>query len=94
MIKDVQQILAGSEQYASERLITNIYAHDVDDNITKIIGCFWNKYKSFQINTGIYSRLITREKHDKNGHLLGFLPHILFKPFTNICTSFVNILLY
>ena len=43
MIKDVQQILAGSEQYASERLITNIYAHDVDDNITKTIGCFWKK---------------------------------------------------
>ena len=37
------------------------------------------------------------EKRDKYGHLLGFVPHTydcLFDPFTNICTSFRNNLLY
>ena len=32
---------------------------------------------------------VLREKHDKNGHLLRFVPHTYFRlsnPFTNICT--------
>ena len=40
---------------------------------------------------------VPRNNHEKNGHLLGFIPHTyfcLFDPFTNICTLFRNNLLY
>ena len=47
---------------------------------------------------GLFSSArVLRKKRDKNGHLLGFVPHkyfFLFDPLANICTSFRNTLLY
>ena len=45
----------------------------------------------------LHSMGVFRKKRDKNGHLLGFVPHtyfILFDLFMNICTLFRSTLLY
>ena len=43
--KYVQQRLTGSQWDSYYRVITNLYSHDIDGNITKTIDSFWGEFK-------------------------------------------------
>ena len=60
-------------------------------------SCNNKQQKWWDFKEKVKWRRVPRKKSDKNGHLLGFVPHphfCLFDPFTNICTSFRNTLLF
>ena len=49
--------MTGSEQDSSERVITNLYSHGVDDDIVKTIYWLWDEFKWFQGHAGIYGKI-------------------------------------
>ena len=56
VMADVKVRMKGHHRDAAERLITKLYAHDVEGDIAAILDTFWNEHKAFCNKSGVFNR--------------------------------------
>ena len=56
IMADVKERMCGEHRDAAERVITKLYAHDVEADMDKKIDTFWNEHKDFCNRTGVFAK--------------------------------------
>jgi hypothetical protein len=57
VMEDVDARMTGCHCDAIERVITKLYAHDVDADISTITNKFWDEFRDFTTNSGPFSSM-------------------------------------
>ena len=57
VMDDVRERMTGEHRDAAERVITKLFAHDVDVDINEKIDTFWNEHKDFCNKSGVFKKM-------------------------------------